>query len=91
MALLRRCLQELRAQQGHHDTLVVDFPGHAVIKTGMPAAKAAFDAMSGQRRHDQLSAYPEAFEKSWLYAELVGQLQRLVQERPDRWHLDDRR
>lgn len=91
MALLRRCLLELRAQQGHHNPLVVDRPKHAVIKPGMPAAKIVFDAMSGRRRYDQMSVYPEAFEKSRLYAELLRQLQRLVQERPDRWDLDDRR
>jgi electron-transferring-flavoprotein dehydrogenase len=43
---------------------------HAAIKTGMLAAEAAFDALQAGRQHDELSAYPEAFEKSWLYTEL---------------------
>jgi electron-transferring-flavoprotein dehydrogenase len=43
---------------------------HAAIKTGMLAADAAFDAIAAGRRHDELSAYPEAFEKSWLHTEL---------------------
>ncbi|WP_449412680.1 electron transfer flavoprotein-ubiquinone oxidoreductase [Pandoraea soli] len=43
---------------------------HAAIKTGMLAADAAFDAVQGGRQSDELSAYPEAFRKSWLYAEL---------------------
>ena len=43
---------------------------HAAIKTGMMAAEAAFDAIVAGRQHDELAAYPEAFEKSWLYTEL---------------------
>jgi electron-transferring-flavoprotein dehydrogenase len=43
---------------------------HAAIKTGMLAARAAFDAVVAGRQHDELTAYPEAFEQSWLYAEL---------------------
>ncbi|MCB2004875.1 MAG: electron transfer flavoprotein-ubiquinone oxidoreductase [Rhodoferax sp.] len=43
---------------------------HAAIKTGMLAAQAAFDAIGAGRQHDELTAYPEAFEKSWLHAEL---------------------
>ncbi|MCP5263351.1 MAG: electron transfer flavoprotein-ubiquinone oxidoreductase [Rhodoferax sp.] len=43
---------------------------HAAIKTGMLAAQAAFDAIGAGRQHDELNAYPEAFEKSWLHAEL---------------------
>ena len=43
---------------------------HAAIKTGMLAARAAFDAIQAGRQHDELTAYPEAFEKSWLYTEL---------------------
>ena len=43
---------------------------HAAIKTGMLAAEAAYDAITSGRQHDELSAYPEAFEKSWLYTEL---------------------
>jgi len=43
---------------------------HAAIKTGMLAAEAAFDALQSGRAADELTAYPEAFEKSWLHAEL---------------------
>jgi len=43
---------------------------HAAIKTGALAAEALFDALMAGRSHDELSAYPEAFEKSWLHAEL---------------------
>ncbi len=43
---------------------------HAAIKTGMLAAEAAFDALRAERSHDELSAYPLAFEGSWLREEL---------------------
>jgi electron-transferring-flavoprotein dehydrogenase len=43
---------------------------HAAIKTGMLAAEAAYEALQAGRQHDELSAYPEAFESSWLYTEL---------------------
>ena len=43
---------------------------HAAIKTGMLAAEAAAAALQAKRSHDELAAYPEAFEKSWLYEEL---------------------
>ncbi len=43
---------------------------HAAIKSGMLAAEAAFDAIGAGRSGDELSAYPEAFEKSWLHTEL---------------------
>jgi electron-transferring-flavoprotein dehydrogenase len=43
---------------------------HAAIKTGMLAAEAAFDAVTAGRQHDELSAYPAAFERSWLHQEL---------------------
>ena len=43
---------------------------HAAIKTGMLAAEAAFAAISAGRQQDELSSYPEAFEKSWLFEEL---------------------
>jgi electron-transferring-flavoprotein dehydrogenase len=36
----------------------------------MLAAEAAFDAVQAGRQHDELTAYPAAFEKSWLHAEL---------------------
>ena len=43
---------------------------HAAIKSGMLAANAAFDAVQSGRANDVLSAYPQAFESSWLYKEL---------------------
>jgi len=43
---------------------------HSAIKTGMLAAEAAFEALGANRQHDELTAYPAAFEKSWLYTEL---------------------
>ena len=43
---------------------------HAAIKTGMLAAEAAYDAIVAGRSGDELSAYPEAFEASWLFDEL---------------------
>jgi electron-transferring-flavoprotein dehydrogenase len=43
---------------------------HAAIKTGMLAAEAAFGALGEQRQHDELAAFPAAFEQSWLHEEL---------------------
>ena len=43
---------------------------HAAIKTGMLAAEAAYEAVQAGRAHDELTAYPDAFEKSWLHTEL---------------------
>jgi len=43
---------------------------HAAIKTGMLAADAAYDALAAGRSHDELTAYPDAFDASWLHAEL---------------------
>ncbi len=43
---------------------------HCAIKSGLMAADACFDALKGERQRDELSAYPEAFKKSWLYDEL---------------------
>lgn len=43
---------------------------HAAIKTGMLAAEAAFEALTQGRAHDELTAYPQAFESSWLHREL---------------------
>ena len=45
---------------------------HAAIKSGMLCAEAAFEALQAGRSHDELSAYPAAFEKSWLHEELQG-------------------
>jgi electron-transferring-flavoprotein dehydrogenase len=43
---------------------------HAAMKTGMLAAEAAFEAVTADRKADELSAYPKTFEASWLYKEL---------------------
>lgn len=43
---------------------------HTAIKSGMLAAGAAFDALAAQRQHDELTAFPAAFEASWLHEEL---------------------
>ncbi len=43
---------------------------HCAIKSGMMAAEAAFDAVVADRRSDELTAYPEAYSKSWLFDEL---------------------
>jgi electron-transferring-flavoprotein dehydrogenase len=43
---------------------------HAAIKSGMLCAEAAFEAVAAGRSSDELSAYPAAFEKSWLHEEL---------------------
>lgn len=43
---------------------------HAAIKSGMLAAEALFEAVTAGRAHDELTAYPAAFEQSWLHQEL---------------------
>ena len=43
---------------------------HGAMKSGMMAAEAAADAILSQRAHDELVAYPAAFEASWLHKEL---------------------
>ena len=43
---------------------------HCAIKSGMLAAEAAFDALASGRSGDELTAYPDAFRKSWLFEEL---------------------
>lgn len=43
---------------------------HCAIKTGTLAAEACFAALQAGRSLDVLTAYPEAFRNSWLYAEL---------------------
>ncbi len=45
---------------------------HAAMKSGMLLAQAAFDAVVAGRQHDELSAFPEAFAKSWLCEELAS-------------------
>ena len=43
---------------------------HGAIKTGALAGDAAYDALAAGRSHDELTAYPAAFESSWLHDEL---------------------
>lgn len=43
---------------------------HAALKSGMLCAEAAFAALQAGRSGDELSAYPAAFERSWLHTEL---------------------
>jgi electron-transferring-flavoprotein dehydrogenase len=43
---------------------------HAAIKSGMLAADAALEALAANRQRDALTAFPAAFEASWLHAEL---------------------
>jgi electron-transferring-flavoprotein dehydrogenase len=43
---------------------------HTAMKSGMMAAEAAADAILSQREHDELIAYPQAFQASWVKKEL---------------------
>lgn len=43
---------------------------HAAMKTGMLCAEAAFAALQAGRSQDELGAFPQAFEQSWLHEEL---------------------
>ncbi|EZP48999.1 MULTISPECIES: electron transfer flavoprotein-ubiquinone oxidoreductase [unclassified Sphingomonas] len=43
---------------------------HTAMKSGMMAAEAAAAAILSQRQHDELVAYPQAFETSWVKKEL---------------------
>lgn len=43
---------------------------HTAMKSGMLAAEATFEAVQNGRQHDNLTAYPLAFENSWLHTEL---------------------
>ncbi|MDB5838733.1 MAG: Electron transfer flavoprotein-ubiquinone oxidoreductase [Herminiimonas sp.] len=43
---------------------------HAAMKSGMMAAEAAFEALGAGRQLDELTAYSQAFEHSWLHEEL---------------------
>ncbi len=45
---------------------------HAAIKSGMLCAQALFEALSKNRQHDELTAYPESFHDSWLFNELYS-------------------
>ncbi|MFZ5676850.1 MAG: electron transfer flavoprotein-ubiquinone oxidoreductase [Pseudomonadota bacterium] len=43
---------------------------HNAMKTGMLAAEAAFKALQAGRSGDELQAYEQAYEKSWVYEDL---------------------
>ncbi len=43
---------------------------HTAMKSGMMAAEAAFAAVQAGREGDELTAYPEAYDKSWVKKEL---------------------
>ncbi|MDZ7589791.1 MAG: electron transfer flavoprotein-ubiquinone oxidoreductase [Rubrivivax sp.] len=43
---------------------------HAAIKSGALAAEAIAEALQAGRAGDEVTAYPQAFEKSWLHDEL---------------------
>jgi electron-transferring-flavoprotein dehydrogenase len=43
---------------------------HTAMKSGMMAAEAAFAAVQAGRAQDELAAYPEAFDASWVKKEL---------------------
>ncbi|MEM8695117.1 MAG: electron transfer flavoprotein-ubiquinone oxidoreductase [Pseudomonadota bacterium] len=43
---------------------------HTAMKTGMMAAEAAFEAVQADRAGDELTAYEQAYEESWVYKEL---------------------
>lgn len=43
---------------------------HCAIKSGALAAEACLAALSEGRERDELTCYPEAFKRSWLYKEL---------------------
>ncbi|MEO5937594.1 MAG: electron transfer flavoprotein-ubiquinone oxidoreductase [Sphingomonas sp.] len=43
---------------------------HTAMKSGMMAAEAAHDAVHSQRQGDELTAYTEAYDKSWVKKEL---------------------
>lgn len=45
---------------------------HTAMKSGMMAAEAAFAALQAGRSSDELAAYPQAYEASWVYQELRG-------------------
>ena len=43
---------------------------HTAMQTGMMAAEAAFEAVQGGREGDELTAYPDAYDASWVKKEL---------------------
>src|SRR3569623_567107 len=43
---------------------------HTAMKSGMMAAEAAYDAVAAGREGDELTAYPAAYDESWVKKEL---------------------
>jgi len=43
---------------------------HCAIKSGSLAAEACFEALTAERQRDELTAFTQKFEQSWLYDEL---------------------
>ena len=43
---------------------------HNAMKTGMLAAEAAFEALTGEEAQPRLDSYPERLKKSWVWDEL---------------------
>jgi electron-transferring-flavoprotein dehydrogenase len=43
---------------------------HTAMKSGMLAAESLVDALAEDRSSDELTSYPEALRKSWVYSEL---------------------
>ena len=43
---------------------------HTAMKSGMLAAEAAFEAIAGGREADEITAYPDALNSSWVAKEL---------------------
>ena len=60
---------------------------HTSMKSGMMAAEAAFTAIRADRAADELTAYPEAYAKSWVEKELRGvrNVAPLVKKFGDTW------
>jgi electron-transferring-flavoprotein dehydrogenase len=60
---------------------------HTSMKSAMMAAEAAFAAVQAGRSSDELTAYTEAYEASWVYKELRGvrNVAPLVKKFGDTW------
>jgi electron-transferring-flavoprotein dehydrogenase len=60
---------------------------HTAMKTAMMAAEAAFEAVAAGRSSDELSAYPAAYQQSWVAKELsvVRNVVPLVKKFGDFW------
>jgi electron-transferring-flavoprotein dehydrogenase len=64
---------------------------HAAIKTGMLGAEAAFAALGRAAQHDELAAYPKAYEAPGCTTSLArAQLQALDEQGPADRHADGR-